>query len=570
MTTRPWVSTWLSPLALSNTSILLASLIGGFGTLVLVPGTSGLGVFSWQWLAVTVASQVAFASVLILARVLSSTRGPWLVLLALSIGGAIRGLVIALGGGFLGIMATTASSVAGRAINSAVISVIGVALIGATLAWRAQFRAQYQLLRNRAVLIGNAAQDGETIDPHVLDAWTTMKGDLDTTLRTASERLAAGATRRDLYDAADLLTSAIDVRLRPTARAMWQETIPEDEPIRLRPLFIETIGRWRPPLLVILGFLAVVVGIGSIVRSGLLYGGAYTVRYVIVVGLVLWASTGVARAKPRLSSLIAVVTLVALPPIVLLCDHFIGDELLGLPEDPTGQIVVALQTPITTVFIAMAVEAVRDRQQVLASLQARIDIEAAELRRSNRLAQRDAQRLSLFVHHSVQSELAALAMQVREAASTGDVAAMDDVRLSALERLQRLEQLDAHTPPWLGSTSGRERIEQVVDGWSALLDIRLDLPPESSCRPDQWHLAAQIIEEGLANAARHGGADHVTITGRPNESALELRLADNGTHGSGPRQASAGLGTQWLDRIAPGDWRLERTADGSVLSVVLR
>lgn len=110
----------------------------------------------------------------------------------------------------------------------------------------------------------------------------------------------------------------------------------------------------------------------------------------------------------------------------------------------------------------------------------------------------------------------------------------------------------------------------MVDGWSALLDVRLDLPPEPSCRPDQWHLAAQIIEEGLANAARHGGADHVTITGTPSESALDLRLADNGTHASGPRQASAGLGTQWLDRIAPGDWRLERTADGSGLSVVLR
>ena len=564
------MSTWLSPLALSNTSILLATLIGGFGTLVLVPGTSGLGSFSWQWVAVTGLSQAAFAVVLICARTVRSTPGPTFVLLTLAFGGAIRGLVIALGAGVFAILAITPSSVVGRSMNSAVISVIGVALIGATLTWRAEFRTQYQLLRNRAVLLGNAAQEGESIDPDVLDAWTTMKGDLDTTLRTASERLAAGATRRDLYDAADLLTSAIDVRLRPTARAMWQEAIPEEEPIRLRALFVETVGRWRPPLLVIIGFLAVVVGVGSIVRSGLVNGGAYTLRYVIVVGLVLWASTVVARAKPRLSSVIAVVTLAALPPIVLLCDHFIGDELLGLPEDPTGQIIVALQTPITTVFIAMAVEAVRDRQQVLASLQARIDIEAAELRRRNDLAQRDAQRLSLFVHHSVQSELAALAMQVREAALTGDTVTMDDVRLATLERLQRLEQLDAHSPPWLGGVGGRERIEQVVEAWSALLDTRLDLPPESSCRPDQWHLAAQIIEEGLANSARHGGAEHATITGRCDDGVLALRLVDDGSYGHGARQALAGIGTQWLDRVAPGDWQLERTPEGTALSVRIR
>ena len=175
-----------------------------------------------------------------------------------------------------------------------------------------------------------------------------------------------------------LLTDAIDVNLRPVSRAMWQETIPPEEPLRLRALLVDTLSAWRLPLATILGFLAVVVGVGSVVRSGLLDGGAYTLRYLIVTGLILWASTSLARLRWQWAPTIAVLTLLVLPPAILLSDHFIGDALLGLPQDPTGQIVVALQTPVTTILIAMAVQAARERQQVLAGLQARIDAVTAD------------------------------------------------------------------------------------------------------------------------------------------------------------------------------------------------
>jgi signal transduction histidine kinase len=570
VTSRPWVSIWLSPLALSPTALVWATAIGAFSTLVLVPGTSGAGLFTWQWLAVVVGSQAVFAAIIIAVRCLSPTLGPILVLVTLAVSGACRGVVIATGAGLIGLNALTGASLVGRAVNSAVISVIGVSLIGATLAWRADFRAQYRMLRDRAILIGTAAHDGRVIAPAVLDAWTTMKGDLDASLKAARNRLAAGATQRDLHAAADLLTSTIDMRLRPAAHAMWQEAIPKEEPIRLRALFVDTIARWRPPLKVILGFLAVVVGVGSIMRSGLVDGGAYTVRYIIVTGLILWLSTVLARTYPQRSSVIALVTLALLPPLVLLSDYVIGDALLGLPKDPIGQEVVAVQTPITTVLIAMAVQAVRDRQQVLASLQARIDIEAADLRRRTDHTDRDAQRLSLFVHHSVQSELSALAMQVREAASTGDVITMDEVRLAALDRLQRLEALDAHSPPWLEHPGGRDRIAQVVDAWTGILDIRVDLPEQVECRSDQWHLAAQVVEEGLANSARHGGAGHVTISAHWEADVLVLRIADDGTDARRAGQPLPGLGTQWLDRVAPGDWTRKQTAAGALLTVRIR
>ena len=570
MSRRAWVRTWLSPLALSNTALAWATVIGGFSTLVLVPGTAGLGFVTWPWLGVTVASQAAFALVVLAVRGMVRVPGPWTVLATLAVAGVVRGAIIAVGASLVGISAFSATSLIGRALNSAVISVIGVSLIGATLTWRADFRAQYRLLRDRAVLLGNAASEGDVIEPAVLDAWTSMKGGLDATLREAEERLAAGASEQDLREAADLITAAIDVDLRPAARAMWHDAIPEDQPLRLTTLLVATLARWHLPLREILVFLTVVVGVGSVVRSGLVAGGAYTLRYVLVTGLVLWASTTLARAFPRRAPVVAVLTLLLLPAILLALDYEVGDVLLGLPEDPVGQVIVAVQTPITVVLIAMGVEAVRERQQVLAALQARIDAEAADLRRRDGAAVRDAQRLSLFVHHSVQSELAALAMQVREAASTHDPATMEEARRSALERVQRLEALDAHSPPWLRREDGRARIDQVVDAWTGILDVTVELPAGPQCRADQWHLAAQVIEEGLANAARHGGARRVSVCGHVEGRDLVLRITDDGAIAIPAGQVLPGLGSQWLNRVAPGEWSREQSAQGSVLAVRLR
>lgn len=564
-----WSAVWLSPLALSNTALVWATIIGGFSTLILVPGTSSLQAVTWSWAAVVVASQAAFALVILGVRAASPSAGPWRVLITLAVGGAVRGIVIAIGAGITGVAAYSTSALVGRSLNSAVISVVGVSLIGATLTWRADFQAQYRLLRHRALLIGSAVHESSRIDPAVLVAWTSMKGDLDTTLQATGQRLAVGASPHDMRQAADLLTAAIDGGLRPKAHAMWQEASAPEQPLKAHQLLLHTIGRWRLPLREILAFLAVTVGVGSIVRSGLLAGSAYTLRYIAVTGLILWISTSIAAARPRFAPVIAVITLLLLPPVILLSDYAVGDELLGLPEDSTGQIIVALQTPITTIFIAMAAAAVRDRQQVLTDLQARIDAEVAFAQSRDR-GGRDAQRLSLYVHHSVQSELAALALQVREAAETADPATIDEVRRHALERLARLEAIDRHSPPWDRRDEGRHRIAEVIEAWSGILQIDADLPDPSGWRTDQWHVAAQVIEEGVANAARHGGADRVVIEVHRDGGALALRICDNGRGTGRTGHPDPGLGMQWLDRVAPGDWSFAQTDGGAELTVVIR
>lgn len=580
MRSHPLITACLSPFALSNRAILWATCIGGFGTLVLVPGPTTAGLFSLQWLAVVVASQAILALALIGVRLVRPEPSPTTVFATLFIGGALRGAVVAVGSGLVGVHELTWGACVSRSLNSAIITVIGIGLIGGTIAWRHDFATQYQLLRSRATELQRAHDDGSVIAPEILQAWSTIKLALDDSLRQACDRLAIGATEADLIDAAQLITRSIDIDLRPASRAMWNDAIPDADPVRLPSLLAQTLRTWRLPLREVLLFLAVVVGVGSVVRSGLVDGGLYTIRYLAVTALVLWLSTALARALPTAASVVAVITLVALPVLLLIADQRIGLAVLHTPADSTGQLVVAIATPISAVFITMAVDAVRRRREVLESLQVRIDAEAAALLARDSGVARDARRLSVFMHHSVQSELSALAMQLTEAATTHDASTVNSVRLSVLDKLERVVALDPDQPPWLQSESGLRRILEVVDAWRGILSIDMTLPDWDACRADQWLVAEKVIEEGLANSMRHGSATRVIITGTMDREDLLLDLVDDGTRDIAEQELAsgvsagtanrAGLGLQWLERVAPGDWQLQQSERGTRLSLRIR
>ena len=569
---RPALSSrLLSPLALSNAAIVLSVLIGAVGVVVFVP-EQGTTLHDWRtWLLVAIGAEAAFAIVLLAVRALGALPGSVQVAVALLAAGAARGVAIAIGEHAAGLAAIAAGDVVGRAANSAVFCLFGGALIGATLAWRSDFRAQYRVLVDRALLIERAGREDDAVDGEVLAAWASIKAELDETIRRVGAILAGTARAQGLEEAAALLTTAIDAQLRPASRAMWEGAPPDRPPLSTRSLIRAALGAWHLPVRAILGFFGVLIGIGAIVRVGVVPGLLFTAEYLAVTGVALGCSVLAARRWPVRTTVIAVCTLVLLPMLLLANSILIADPLLGLEADRLSEMIVAIQAPITTLLIAMAVEAGRQRQRILAALQARIEADALGLLAQADSANADAQRLSVFMHHSVQSELAALAMQLREAALTGEPDTMGRVGTAVLMRLGAIEQLAVSAPPWAEQTVGYERIAEIIGAWTGILDVQVSLPDAAACRQHQWLVATQVIEEGLANAARHGDAARVAIRGRIDDGCLILSIEDDGPgSGSAGTSAATGLGTQWLDRIAPGDWALTHGAAGSLLVVTIR
>jgi glucose-6-phosphate-specific signal transduction histidine kinase len=79
----------------------------------------------------------------------------------------------------------------------------------------------------------------------------------------------------------------------------------------------------------------------------------------------------------------------------------------------------------------------------------------------------------------------------------------------------------------------------------------------------------RIVEEGIGNAKKHGGARriHVAVEQLPPE-LLRISISDDGR---GPAAGAPGLGASLLDEVAPGRWALRPNpaGAGSVLIVDL-
>lgn len=560
---RLFLATFFSPYSLSNTALLWATIIGAIGSLVFVMTPSSAGQWA-SWLVVVAVSQALFAIVIVGMRMLQRACTPLYVACALGLAGAVRGIAIAFGVQVHLAQPLDVSELVSRTANSMVISVLGVALIGGTLAWLAQYRGEYQVLVDRAVALERMRAGEDHVDLEVLETWTTVKLALNDALERARQELTTPATAEGLESASALIAATVNVELRPVSQAMWTEPAPTKQRLRIRSFFADTLRTWRPPILVILAFYVVVIGTGAIVRIGWADGSAFVARYVIAVGVILWISKVFAARFRAHASIIAGVTLIALPLALLLADLWIVKGILGAPLDAIGDVTIALQTPVTVLFIATAVSTFRDRPRILGALQQRIDSDVVSIV----TRQSDVRQLGLYIHHSVQSELSAIAMQLHEAALTQDAQTRDAVSTSVLERLQRFQSIDAATPPWLRREGGKERINEVIAAWAGIMTIHVELPNEEECRLDQWHVAAQVIEEALANAARHGDASEVSIQGFVG-SELMLVISDNGMGREQLEAIRPGIGSQWLEWVAPGEWSLVRTTTGATLTVAI-
>ena len=95
----------------------------------------------------------------------------------------------------------------------------------------------------------------------------------------------------------------------------------------------------------------------------------------------------------------------------------------------------------------------------------------------------------------------------------------------------------------------------------------MSLPLVEGGRPDQWKLVSQAVEESIANSIRAGLADRIRINVTTGAGTLLLEVADNGHDSDENAHREPGLGTSWLNSVAPGMWSLQRGESGSTLRV---
>ena len=158
-------------------------------------------------------------------------------------------------------------------------------------------------------------------------------------------------------------------------------------------------------------------------------------------------------------------------------------------------------------------------------------------------------RLARDLHDSVKQQVFAISMQLsaaRTALSETDKAyasVIEGERLAQQAGAELTTLIGALRPPGLESKSLANAIHDHVDDWSRQnkIDAETNIDSTISVNLQTEQALFRVLQEALANVARHSKADKVTVELQTDENAVILTVADNGT-GFDSKHVAKGVG----------------------------
>lgn len=364
------------------------------------------------------------------------------------------------------------------------------------------------------------------------------------------------------------LRDAAAQTVRPLSRRLWESA--PGAPDRPRPWSFLAYVISQQPLRPMAVSTLYVLGSGAsaIRESPLTTALSQLVFGVVVIMAVMAVANAVMRRAPRWHAAVFIgAALLLQVPVV--AAYALAPRDGSTPDSSAGM----LATVVAGLVVILATSAFGAVSRLSAQ---RLDAMAAELNREFiEIAVRSQQLAGLLreaggiVHGSVQSRLLGSAMAIEEAGRN------DDPEQFSAALTRALEALENPVP-----TLGRPRASTVVDElarrsalWEGLCEVEYVVSTDvAGVAPDTVDAVGRITEEAIANAVRHGEAQHVTVRvdvdrETADSAGLLLTVSDDG-HGPSPSDGAAGLGMQLISSLATSH-SLERIGDHTVLRVRL-
>ena len=228
----------------------------------------------------------------------------------------------------------------------------------------------------------------------------------------------------------------------------------------------------------------------------------------------------------------------------------------GLSNTPVdaGDVVALMVLSLTYIIVTSLYDALRQaRVGLLETLSREVDADELRTRAIAGEMALAVDALARELHGRVQTQLVVCAAELDRAAEAGDHDAVTRclaVAASVLESATRARVLT---------------FSDVIDAWASVLDIRIEVSDTDQkvlTRAD----VVTVVEEGLANAYRHGEASHAEVRLSRTNDSLQVRIVDDG-HGFA--EADAGLGTRLLRSLSQDKMVLECGPMGTQLTVHL-
>ena len=371
--------------------------------------------------------------------------------------------------------------------------------------------------------------------------WREVERQLAAPRRALLERLEGGDTAvaaglRELADG-----SVRDVSARLMAQA--ERELPR---IGLRDVVrgivrTEPLHPWVMAAVIVLG-----TATSSVAAFGWRTGVALVAASAAFATIAMLAGNAAMRRPPdRHAAIFLVVVAVLL--LGLAPTRAVREELLPGSATPSWLAVQAVSIVFTVLLISGVGAWVRGGRALRRAYLVEVDerqVRAAVRARAVTAAAHDVARA---LHGTVQTKLIATAIAGEQAIASGDRTALE----RALEEARSvLEDLGAAERP-VGAIADEVAFKAAL--WKGLCDIRLRVGELAGARADAEGVG-RVVEEGIANAVRHGGATRVEVAVRAVlDGSVEVVVEDDGT-GLASVVTGTGTGSAILDAVTGGAW----------------
>lgn len=462
----------------------------------------------------------------------------------------------------LGLQAST-QPLAGVLITILAVATIGIGLMVLMQARRLEDERRASLLEEGIALELARQEVGEIVQRMQMALHTDIDDALVSARTGLEERLKdqERALGQEHWPAiAQELRSTAEDTVRPLSRSLWSRTTMHDSRLGLVGIIrnIVTQQPFRPLAVIVIYVLA--ASAESITILGWRVGLLTLAVGVALIAVLLTIGNRVMQRYPQQHAAIFISTVFLVEITGLL--SFPARALWGSTDYTWSEFIASVVFGSAVIVASSALGSIRThRDDIARTFQAEIDRELIESHATSRQVAQLARESARILHGAVQTRLIACAVVIERATQTQDVVAFRRALQEAHTVLTEPLVTASHDDLTLLTA-----VEHKVSLWSSLCSV--DFSVDAAIAEGRGRLArdvGRVVEEGLSNAIRHGGATYIRIDIATDENSVLVLVNDNGV---GPSPGNPGLGSSMLDSMSE-QWSLSRSAEGATLRVVL-
>jgi signal transduction histidine kinase len=365
-------------------------------------------------------------------------------------------------------------------------------------------------------------------------------------------------SRRELNHAEELakaLRSEIESGLRPLSQRLWIKSVFAPPSTKVTGVVNAAISELKYPFFLT----ATLYGCANVINttqslgfsSGVIFGVSTFIVFCLFERLRLAAISKFPSGRRFLNYFYVFFVGMA----VGLVPHFVF-KYLKLDYSFAVAIFSAPSLPILIIAVAGIRLSLSDRESMFDILNRRIS--QSKLENLDSIIHGNA---ASYLHNSLQSELTALALQLDSLANNPD----PERNRVVMEKLEALVSQSKSEDFKNFMETPEARLNRVVNSWDGIAEIDLNIDPLVWKDSSRSTIVVSLIQEAVANSVRSGRANRVHVVSEYSKDSIFVTVTDNGS--AQVTTERRGIGSQWIDRIAISDWKLEETDKGRVLRV---